>query len=44
MTGIELRRELCLLEEEGLIHLDRPEGAPWWARSAAVVDITRAVH
>lgn len=44
-SEIELRRELCLLESKGLIHLNRLEGAPsWTCRSAAVVDITRSVH
>ncbi len=28
----ELRRELCYLEDKGIIRLDRLDGAPWLAR------------
>ena len=28
----ELRRELCYLEDKGIIRLDRVDGAPWMAR------------
>jgi hypothetical protein len=38
----ELRRELDYLDDEGLIHLDRLEGAPWLARIAEMNPIANA--